>query len=105
MLLKERFMENSISFENLCCSYHKRHLNQCYILGFQSNITGPAPSKRGNLGPVPAPVARGCHGPLNNATCPIRGLQDPVTMTMEQGGGVTRRSSDLRSHYSKRTVV
>ena len=32
---------------------------------------------------VPAPVARGHHGPLNTATCPIRGLSDPSTMTME----------------------
>ena len=49
-------------------------------------ISGPAPSKCGNLGTVPAPVARGCHGPLNNATCPIRGLRNPATMKMEQGG-------------------
>ena len=26
---------------------------------------GPAGSNRGKLGPVPAPVARGCHGPPN----------------------------------------
>ena len=33
--------------------------------------------------PVPPPVARGHHGLLNTATCPIRGLRDPSTITME----------------------
>ena len=33
--------------------------------------------------PVPAPVARGHHGPLNTSTCPIRGIRDPARMTME----------------------
>ena len=31
---------------------------------------GPAPSKRGNLGPVPAPMARSCHGPLKQCYLP-----------------------------------
>ena len=57
-----------------------------FTKGLQGQIYGPAPSKRGNLGPVPAPVARGCQGPLNNSTCLIRGLRNPATMTMEQGG-------------------
>ena len=56
------------------------------MLYFNTSISGPAPNKRGNLGPVPAPVARGCQGPLNNSTCLIRGLRNPATMTMEQGG-------------------
>ena len=34
---------------------------------------GPAPSKRGNLGPVPAPVAWGCHGPLKHCYLPDLG--------------------------------
>ena len=36
-------------------------------------IVGPAPSKHGNLGPVPAPVARGCHGPLKHSYLPNLG--------------------------------
>ena len=32
---------------------------------------------------VPAPVARGHHGPLNTATCPIRVLRNPAMMKME----------------------
>ena len=34
-------------------------------------ILGPAPSKRGNLGPVPAPVARGCYRPLKMLLAPL----------------------------------
>ena len=41
--------------------------------------------------PVPAPVARGHQGPLNTATCFIRGLRYPATMTVEQGGGRGRK--------------
>ena len=43
---------------------------------------GPAGSNRGNLGPVPAPVARGCHGP-QTATSPLKELRDPQEMTRE----------------------
>ena len=46
--------------------------------------------------PVPALVAQGCHGPLNHATCPIRGLRDPATMTVEQGGGGERKRTGTR---------
>ena len=31
----------------------------------KATISGPAGSNRGNLGSMPAPVARGCHGPRN----------------------------------------
>ena len=37
-------------------------ISKCY---FYLPIFGPAGCNRGNLGPVPAPVARGCHGPPN----------------------------------------
>ena len=36
-------------------------------------LCGTAPSNRGNLGPVPAPVARGCHGPLKHSFLPNLG--------------------------------
>ena len=46
--------------------------------------------------PVPAPVAQGHHGPLNTATCPIRGLRDPEMMTMEYGGRGGRTRTGTR---------
>ena len=50
--------------------------------------TGPVGINHGNLGPVPAPVARGCHGPPKTLLlAPFRGLRGPATMTLEQGGG------------------
>ena len=32
---------------------------------WNSDVEGPVGSNHGSLGPVPAPVARGCHGPHN----------------------------------------
>ena len=40
----------------------------------------PAPSKRSNLGPVPTPVARGCHGPLKHSYLPYLGRYRTRTM-------------------------
>ena len=40
----------------------RKMMNLCSL--YLPKPPSPAPSKRGNLGPVPAPVARGCHGPL-----------------------------------------
>ena len=49
--------------------------------------------------PVPAPVARGHHGPSNTATCPIRWLRYPEMMAMEYGGGGEDTDRD-RIHQS-----
>ena len=37
---------------------------------------------------IPTTVARGCHRPTNTQLLtPVKGLRDPTTMTLEQGGG------------------
>ena len=41
------------------------------------SYNGPAGSNRGNLGPVPAPVARGCHGPPKTLLLALKGTTDP----------------------------
>ena len=55
--------------------------------GFNICNIGPVGSNHGNLGPCPRPWRGVVTDPSNTDTCPIRGLRDPVTMPMEQGGG------------------
>ena len=55
----------------------------------------PCLASASTLGPCPRPW-RGVFRDLSNtATCPIRGLQDPAAMTMEQGrGGKKKRTGN-----------
>ena len=46
---------------------------------------------------MPVPVARGCHGPVKTLLlAPVRGLGDPATMTVEQGGEGGRKRTGTR---------
>ena len=56
-------------------------------------------------GPVPTPVARGCHGPTNTKLlAPVRGLRNLATMTVEQGGGGRTRTGTGAVEIAGRTA-
>ena len=61
--------EANVNFDNLFYRSECQMIFETFVTKFTNAVNdkdrvGPARSKRGNLGTVPAPVARGCHGPL-----------------------------------------
>ena len=63
-------------FMNICTSFRS------------TLLSGPAPCKRGNLGPWSAPVAWVHPRTVQqHSRLPFKGLRDPENMAMESGGG------------------